>query len=67
MKIRADGHLVAEIFVYMDDGCPMGHNPRITWAGAWAYASGCSRRGIQEEEDFANGDTVPLGRYIHSH
>jgi hypothetical protein len=48
MKIRADGHLAAEIFVYVDDGRPTGHSPRLTWAAAQAYAAGCSRRGIQD-------------------
>ena len=48
MKIRADGHLAAEIFVYVDDGRTIGHSPQITWAAARAYAAGCSRRGVQD-------------------
>jgi hypothetical protein len=48
MKIRADGHLAAEIFVYVDDGRAIGHSPQITWAAARAYAAGCSRRGVQD-------------------
>jgi hypothetical protein len=48
MKIRADGHLAAEIFVYVDDGRPTGHSPRLTWAAERAYAAGCSRRGVQD-------------------
>ncbi len=48
MKIRADGHLAAEIFVYMDDGRPTVHCPRLTWAAGRAYAAGCLRRGIQD-------------------
>ena len=48
MKIRAEGHLAAEIFVYVDDGRATGHNPRLTWAAARAYAAGCSRRGGQD-------------------
>jgi hypothetical protein len=48
MKIRVDGHLAAEIFVYVDDGRPTGHSSRLTWAAARAYATGCSRRGIQD-------------------
>ena len=48
MKIRAEGHLAAEFFVYVDDGRATGHNPRLTWAAARAYAAGCSRRGVQD-------------------
>jgi len=48
MKIRADGHLAAEIFVYVDDGHAAGHSPWLTWAAARAYAAGCSRRGVQD-------------------
>jgi hypothetical protein len=48
MKLRRDGHLAAEIFVYVDDGRPTGHSPAITWRAARAYGSGCSRRGIQD-------------------
>jgi hypothetical protein len=48
MKIRFDGHISAEIFVYEDDGRPMGYCTDLTWQAAWAYGSGCSRRGIQD-------------------
>ncbi len=47
MKIRADGHLAAENFAYVDDGRATGHSPRLTWAAARAYAAGCSRRGFR--------------------
>jgi hypothetical protein len=48
MKIRFDGHISAEIFVYEDDGRPMGYCTDLTWQAARAYGSGCSRRGIQD-------------------
>jgi hypothetical protein len=48
MKIRADDHLAAEIFVFVDDGRPTGHNQELMWKAAWAYRTGCSRRGIQD-------------------
>ena len=48
MKIRSDGHLASEIFVYVDDGRPTGYCSDITWQAARAYGSGCSRRGIQD-------------------
>jgi hypothetical protein len=48
MKIREDGHLVAEIFEYVDDSRPMGYCRDLTWRVARAYGLGCSRRGIQD-------------------
>jgi hypothetical protein len=48
MKLRKDGHLAAEIFVYVDDGRTTGHSRDLTWKTARAYGSGCSRRGIQD-------------------
>ncbi len=48
MKLRKDGHLVAEIFVYVDDGRMTGHSQDLTWRTARAYGLGCSRRGIQD-------------------
>jgi hypothetical protein len=48
MKIRADGHLAAEIFGYVDNGPLTGHSPWLTWAAGQAYAVGCLRRGIQD-------------------
>jgi hypothetical protein len=48
MKIRADGHLAAEIVVYMDNGRPTGHDQELTWKAAQAHGASCSRRGIQD-------------------
>jgi hypothetical protein len=48
MKIRVDGHLAAEIFVYVDDSRPTGFCRGLTWRMARAYGLGCSRRGIQD-------------------
>ncbi|KAL3789526.1 hypothetical protein ACHAW5_007754 [Stephanodiscus triporus] len=36
MKLRRDGHLAAEIFVYVDNWRPTGHSPVITWKAARA-------------------------------
>ncbi len=48
MKVRSDGHLAAEIFVYVDDGRLTGHSLELTWKAARTYGAGCSRRGIQD-------------------
>jgi hypothetical protein len=48
MKLRTDGHLAAEIFVYVDDGRTAGHSPELAWRTARVYGSGCSKRGIQD-------------------
>ena len=48
MKIRADGLLAAEIFVYVDDGRAVVHLADLTWRAARAYAAGCSKLGIQD-------------------
>jgi hypothetical protein len=48
MKIRQDGHLAAEIFVYVDGGQKMGHSQNLKWRGRRAYGSGCTRLGAQD-------------------
>jgi hypothetical protein len=48
MKIRVDGHLAAESFVYVDDGRPTGHDQELTWKARRAYGAGCSRHCIQD-------------------
>jgi hypothetical protein len=69
MRIRADGHMAAEIFVHMDDGHPTGHSTahlgsRMSLRGRMLKEG---RSGCVKEEDFADGDTRPLGRYSHPH
>ncbi len=49
MKIREDGHLAAEIFVYVDDGRPTaGYCRDLIWRAARVYSSGCLSQGIQD-------------------
>ena len=48
MKIRADGHLAAEVFEYIDDERAKGLSQDLTWRTARAYGPGCSRRGNQD-------------------
>ncbi|KAL7530391.1 hypothetical protein ACHAXR_003464 [Thalassiosira sp. AJA248-18] len=48
MKIREDGHLASEIFVYVDDGRATGHNAEACWAAVRRFASICTLLGIQD-------------------
>jgi hypothetical protein len=57
MKIRQDGHLAAEIFVYVDDGRVAAHSVDLSWRSVRAYGAGCSRRGVQ---DASRKRTSPL-------
>ena len=47
-KLRWDGRLGVEIFVYVNDGCAIGPTEFLTWQAARWYGSGCSRRGVQD-------------------
>ena len=48
MKIRWDGDLAAEVFVYVDDGRGVGPTKYLAWRAVRAYAAGCTRRGVQD-------------------
>lgn len=48
MKVRWDGHLACEIFVYVDDGRATGHNRSICWRAICKFSSTCSRMGVQD-------------------
>jgi hypothetical protein len=37
MKIRADGFLAAEIFVYVNDGRMVAYSPDLAWRAACTY------------------------------
>jgi hypothetical protein len=47
MKIRWDGQLAVEVFVYVDNG-PTGPTEFLTWQAGQAYGAGCTRRGVQD-------------------
>jgi hypothetical protein len=47
MKIRWDGKLAAEVFVYVDDGRATGPTELLAWQTGRAYGAGCTRRGVQ--------------------
>jgi hypothetical protein len=61
MKVRADSHLAAEIFMYVDDRRPTGHSQELTWKAAWAYGAGFSRRGIQDASRRRTSPTMMPG------
>jgi hypothetical protein len=48
MKIRCDGHLATEVYVYVNDGWVTGHSAEQTALGARAYGAGCTRLGVQD-------------------
>ena len=48
MKVRFDGHLACEAFVYVDDGRITGFCREICWAAARKLASHC-RFGTKED------------------
>ena len=48
MKVRFDGHLACEVFVYVDDGRITGFCREICWAAARKLASLCTKRGVQD-------------------
>ena len=56
MKIRADGFLAVEIFVYINDGRVVAYSPDLSWWAARAYASYCARLGVQ---DASRKQTLP--------
>ena len=49
MKIRWDGHLACEVFLYVDDGRATGFCRKICWAAARQVASMCTRLGVQDK------------------
>jgi hypothetical protein len=57
MKIRWDGHLAAEVFVYVNDEQVVAHNEDLTWRAGRSYGAGCSRWGVQ---DASRKRTSPL-------
>ena len=47
-KLRSDGHLASELYLYVDDGRPTGFSPRQCWLAARRFCSMCSYLGIQD-------------------
>jgi hypothetical protein len=48
MKVRADGLLALEVFVYVDDVRVTGATADLAWWAARAYAAWCSKLGVQD-------------------
>jgi hypothetical protein len=49
MKLRWDGHLATEVYVYVDDGRVVGFCREICWAAARRLASLCTHYGVQDK------------------
>ena len=47
MKVRFNGHLACEVYVYVDDSRVTGHCRELCWAAARRFASVCSKNGVQ--------------------
>lgn len=48
MKIRTDGNLASEVYIYVDDGRATGHSAEACWAAIRRFASICTKLGIQD-------------------
>jgi hypothetical protein len=64
MKVRTDGHLAAEIFVYVDHRRPTGYCTQLCWKAARAYGAGCSWRGIQDASRKRTSPTMTPGPWV---
>jgi len=57
-KVRFDGHLACEVYVYVGDGRVTGHSREMCWVAARRFASRCSKGGVQDK---ARKRAPPLG------
>ena len=64
MKVRFDGHLACEVFVYVDDGRITGFCQEICWVAARRMASVCTKRGVQDSFRKRTGPSTTPGPYI---
>jgi hypothetical protein len=47
-KVRSDGHIASDVFLYVDDGRLTGHDEEQCWQAARRFCSMCSYLGIQD-------------------
>jgi hypothetical protein len=47
-KVREDGRVAADLFIYMDDFCPTGPDAEECWRDSRRVASICNHLGIQD-------------------
>ena len=48
MKVRLDGHLSSEVFIYVDDSRIIDHSELVCWKEAKRFCSICNSLGIQD-------------------
>ena len=48
MKIRIDGHIASEVYIYVDDGRIIGHSEISCWEAAKRFCAICNSLGIQD-------------------
>ena len=47
-KVRSDGHLASEVFIYVDDGQIIAHSELVCWQAEKIFCSTCNSLGIQD-------------------
>ncbi len=60
-KLRWEGKLGVEVFVYVDDGRAIGPTEFLTLMAARWYSSGCTRRGVQDAPRKRTSPTLTPG------
>ena len=47
MKVKSDGHLASEVFIYVDDGRIIAHSDLVCWQAEKRFCYICNSLGIQ--------------------
>ena len=48
MKVRSDGHLASDIFIYIDNGRIIAHSELVCWQAEKRFFSFCNSLGVQD-------------------
>ena len=71
MKIRVDGHLACEVYLYVDDGRITGWCSLECWRAARRFCAECTRLGIQDASRKRTAPTQQPGPWagtvVHTH
>ena len=61
MKVKSDGHLASDLFIYVDDGCIVAHSELVCWQAAKIFFSIFNSLGIQEASMKRTEPSLPPG------
>ena len=61
MKVRSDGHLASEVFIYVDGGLIIAHSKLVCWQAAKKFCSTCNSLGIQDASRKRTETSLDLG------